>query len=87
MNGKELSDMVLNLIINGLPSKQEAKSIIASNPSFISVLNLIINGLPSKQCLDYCKEKGYEVLNLIINGLPSKLGKVVDYIVPIAVAF
>ena len=36
---------VLNLIINGLPSKQK----YAKLPSIaLSVLNLIINGLPSK---------------------------------------
>ena len=37
---------VLNLIINGLPSKP--KYIANSKSDFYRVLNLIINGLPSK---------------------------------------
>ena len=37
---------VLNLIINGLPSKREAIS--EGNKEGFEVLNLIINGLPSK---------------------------------------
>ena len=64
---------VLNLIINGLPSKLTLKGTIygvAKN----EVLNLIINGLPSKQKLKiYVTTINlWEVLNLIINGLPSK---------------
>ena len=39
---------VLNLIINGLPSKHERLLEIYKN---INVLNLIINGLPSKLSL------------------------------------
>ena len=64
---------VLNLIINGLPSKQYEK-IQCFQESRSRVLNLIINGLPSKLKnkveYDYA---GRIVLNLIINGLPSKL--------------
>ena len=64
---------VLNLIINGLPSKR--------NPTYsqkeairIQVLNLIINGLPSKQITNELSASfDFIVLNLIINGLPSKL--------------
>ena len=37
---------VLNLIINGLPSKQMDK--VDNLSSKVIVLNLIINGLPSK---------------------------------------
>ena len=37
---------VLNLIINGLPSKRAP--IIEYNGKYYTVLNLIINGLPSK---------------------------------------
>ena len=43
---------VLNLIINGLPSKLSAIG-HDSTAEIISVLNLIINGLPSK--LQYVK--------------------------------
>ena len=50
--------MVLNLIINGLPSilimKQKEK-----NFNF-GVLNLIINGLPSIQALQSAADKGYK---------------------------
>ena len=50
-NGKGFKSMspesVLNLIINGLPSKLPKMKLM---PYFSpSVLNLIINGLPSKQ--------------------------------------
>ena len=38
---------VLNLIINGLPSKP-ATEIIINGVTYWKVLNLIINGLPSK---------------------------------------
>ena len=43
----EKLNWVLNLIINGLPSKQ---TLWNSNkvPKHLEVLNLIINGLPSK---------------------------------------
>ena len=37
--------LVLNLIINGLPSKQNESS---AKSNYNNVLNLIINGLPSK---------------------------------------
>ena len=63
---------VLNLIINGLPSKLCSGGGIVGKWKY-TVLNLIINGLPSKlkeyksSVLIVCK-----VLNLIINGLPSK---------------
>ena len=62
--------VVLNLIINGLPSKQPVH-LVPVIPTI--VLNLIINGLPSKRFLQLSLsllQKG--VLNLIINGLPSK---------------
>ena len=65
---------VLNLIINGLPSKQLVKYTTYAVSAVAVVLNLIINGLPSKLNHDFSDE--YEkaiVLNLIINGLPSKL--------------
>ena len=44
-----LTDKVLNLIINGLPSK-----LLEYNERWLNnnVLNLIINGLPSKQLQD-----------------------------------
>ena len=61
---------VLNLIINGLPSKHMDK-----RPKIITlygVLNLIINGLPSKLPQIDKILAPYYVLNLIINGLPSK---------------
>ena len=38
--------LVLNLIINGLPSKHDMVILAVSE---LYVLNLIINGLPSKQ--------------------------------------
>ena len=40
--------MVLNLIINGLPSKLPVFSSISTSIPHSCVLNLIINGLPSK---------------------------------------
>ena len=66
-------NVVLNLIINGLPSK--LKTILINYMLFsLSVLNLIINGLPSKQNLTLLEgDNDSPVLNLIINGLPSKL--------------
>ena len=45
-NLKKFFTRVLNLIINGLPSKQKAENL--SDKSLLYVLNLIINGLPSK---------------------------------------
>ena len=64
---------VLNLIINGLPSKQLKRKLSQAKKD-TTVLNLIINGLPSKPH----HHKKFQhlpllVLNLIINGLPSKL--------------
>ena len=61
--------VVLNLIINGLPSIHNQNYYLAKGAK---VLNLIINGLPSilknyNRNLDVLKN----VLNLIINGLPS----------------
>ena len=62
--------VVLNLIINGLPSKQPVH-LVPVIPTI--VLNLIINGLPSKRIhSDIFITEGLIVLNLIINGLPSK---------------
>ena len=65
--------LVLNLIINGLPS------ILYKNPITVSVhrvLNLIINGLPSIPPLSWApKYLPSLVLNLIINGLPSILSE------------
>ena len=64
---------VLNLIINGLPSKRFSWGSRIC-PLQDQVLNLIINGLPSKlQVLQNTSIKEKQVLNLIINGLPSKL--------------
>ena len=65
--------IVLNLIINGLPS-------ILSLPICLSlirqlVLNLIINGLPSILQVGTVTDVIKQVLNLIINGLPSILIK------------
>ena len=61
--------MVLNLIINGIPSIPGLSSILSID--IASVLNLIINGIPS-----ILKSIGVvggiaQVLNLIINGIPS----------------
>ena len=63
---------ILNLIINGLPSKLNSSSSIPCIALYI--LNLIINGLPSKQKLAdvFRAEVDSTILNLIINGLPSK---------------
>ena len=66
--------MVLNLIINGLPSKLRWYD--RKRNRIGGVLNLIINGLPSKHAVRVALEKsGFLVLNLIINGLPSKQRK------------
>ena len=65
--------MVLNLIINGLPSKPIV--VVFPTPFTPTVLNLIINGLPSKPPSIVIKGASIpfsSVLNLIINGLPSK---------------
>ena len=43
---QDIINVVLNLIINGLPSKQ--KEMLNVVKKKIEVLNLIINGLPSK---------------------------------------
>ena len=63
-------NLVLNLIINGLPSIRRISDVRATVQ--LKVLNLIINGLPSilKEALTYI-EIVDTVLNLIINGLPS----------------
>ena len=64
---------VLNLIINGLPSKLEEKYQHYINDEEYDVLNLIINGLPSKLNRQQFNKFYFRlVLNLIINGLPSK---------------
>ena len=63
---------VLNLIINGLSSKQ-MRMTRNERRLFNVVLNLIINGLSSK--LDdvvRINKELEQVLNLIINGLSSK---------------
>ena len=62
--------VVLNLIINGLPSIHEFLK-MADAEIYPIVLNLIINGLPSILLEMVCKFKNDGVLNLIINGLPS----------------
>ena len=46
---EELYSMVLNLIINGLPSKLCTGFSIFYVKLIVQVLNLIINGLPSKR--------------------------------------
>ena len=61
--------MVLNLIINGLPSILKAKKMEDLLKDV--VLNLIINGLPSIHKRQYLFLIYQIVLNLIINGLPS----------------
>ena len=63
--------IVLNLIINGLPSILQITKIIGTSKTW--VLNLIINGLPSIQNenLPFLPNIVHNVLNLIINGLPS----------------
>ena len=62
-------ELVLNLIINGIPS---ILKIIKAQVFPVLVLNLIINGIPSipKDIL-YRYLKKRLVLNLIINGIPS----------------
>ena len=66
-----IEEYVLNLIINGLPSKHQKDIMLLT---INSVLNLIINGLPSKRNPTYSQKEAIriQVLNLIINGLPSK---------------
>ena len=60
--------MVLNLVINGLPSI--LKTVVNTFSEF--VLNLVINGLPSIPNGAYLYDAGeFIVLNLVINGLPS----------------
>ena len=49
---------VLNLIINGLPSKLEICNNNKKTYDRIKVLNLIINGLPSKLSKCYKRIKG-----------------------------
>ena len=71
----QVLDGVLNLIINGLPSKPKKAALDIYEGKVSFVLNLIINGLPSKhihKALINAKEYSWSVLNLIINGLPSK---------------
>ena len=66
-------NIVLNLIINGLPSIPKT-FISKTTIIYHNVLNLIINGLPSIQHFDRISLKKFKftkVLNLIINGLPS----------------
>ena len=62
--------MVLNLIINGIPSIPRMK--LTDLPFHLSVLNLIINGIPSIRISWYdFSGLDSQVLNLIINGIPS----------------
>ena len=65
--------MVLNLVINGLPSIRD--EIQVENSLEYYVLNLVINGLPSihKNNEDFQTLAIALVLNLVINGLPSIL--------------
>ena len=62
--------LVLNLIINGIPSIQNE---MATLKLFMAnVLNLIINGIPSiLELVLACLGVFHCVLNLIINGIPS----------------
>ena len=46
---KQIFLPVLNLIINGLPSKLSKKAVSQAQIDMFKVLNLIINGLPSKR--------------------------------------
>ena len=64
--------VVLNLIINGIPSIP-SKCYIRNFTSPFKVLNLIINGIPSI-LIQNATAIGFGigfVLNLIINGIPS----------------
>ena len=70
--GIRTSLLVLNLIINGLPSiLNETVAKYYKD----EVLNLIINGLPSILISLVIVALSFSVLNLIINGLPSILKK------------
>ena len=64
-----LDIVVLNLVINGLPSILKSEWFFKEETK--KVLNLVINGLPS--ILRVCKRGWFDlgVLNLVINGLPS----------------
>ena len=65
-------NLVLNLVINGMPSIL-ANNNITSNCS-LEVLNLVINGMPSIQNrIKELLENAKHVLNLVINGMPSIL--------------
>ena len=70
--------LVLNLVINGLPSILTLGLIVGL--LVVNVLNLVINGLPS--ILHKCNISVFLslVLNLVINGLPSiqKLSRVLS---------
>ena len=72
-------EIVLNLIINGLPSIPKNIEVILQW-SDTEVLNLIINGLPSIhiQYSSTFDAGNNAVLNLIINGLPSILYLVME---------
>ena len=61
--------LVLNLIINGIPSIPESYSQVAEEVE--DVLNLIINGIPSIPPGSIVRTGAFAVLNLIINGIPS----------------
>ena len=76
---------VLNLIINGLPSKQNDGT--KKTRVWLLVLNLIINGLPSKLLRWKAFQCGKSVLNLIINGLPSKLVGITIVIAILSIGF
>ena len=68
-NELEPFGIVLNLIINGIPSILREAS--GKEPLKV-VLNLIINGIPSIQKTKIDKGSvDTKVLNLIINGIPS----------------
>ena len=53
----EMAICVLNLIINGLPSKRICVVSFSLFLKHLTVLNLIINGLPSKLLKNVTREK------------------------------
>ena len=65
--------MVLNLVINGLPSILVDSDKDMPDVYKNYVLNLVINGLPSILISEMFLNDGIGVLNLVINGLPSIL--------------
>ena len=63
--------LVLNLVINGIPSIPHEVWFILDH--YFNVLNLVINGIPSIRLFYRKGSNKYWVLNLVINGIPSIL--------------